>query len=258
MFSLNIYVKRPWLSHDLAILKWTSQVASWTHLALSRQHALQPLSVRSRGHSAPGTGRERFFPLHLHPSNYHKWARLQREIGNKVRKRWATGEPLIHAASHRGNTARRLQTAAVIDFVLRPLSFSPTLFQQLARIPADSVHLFAVCSPMCLKQRHFTGKLVLNPKCEFGFWIGKQENAWRLLSDVYFHQIKRRRKWKDLFKFPESGAAWGTFLSLVFLTREALKAQVNTPQYQRLLSSASDPFHPVSTEAQGADFTLRR
>lgn len=109
------------------------------------------------------------FSLHLHPSNYHKWARLQREIGNKVRERWATGEPLIHAASHRGNTARRLQTAAVINFVLRPLSFSPTLFQQLARIPADSAHLFAVCSPMCLKQRHFTRKVGI--KHQAWVWI---------------------------------------------------------------------------------------
>lgn len=258
MFSLNIrettlVVARscdPQVNESSGLVGRPSSERTW--LCVDSK-ALQPLSVWSRGHSAPGTGRQRFFSLHLHPSNYHKRARLQREIGNKVRKRWATGEPLIHAASHRQQTS-----AAVIDFVLRPLSFSPTLFQQLARIPADSVHLFAVCSPMCLKQRHFTGKLALNPKCEFGFWIGKQENAWRLLSDVYFHQIKRRRKWKDLFKFPESGAAWGTFLSLVFLTREALKAQVNTPQYQRLLSSALDPFHPVSTEAQGADFTLRR
>lgn len=43
-----------------------------------------------------------------------------------------------------------------------------------------------------------------------------------------------------------------------FSDKRSFESAGEHAHYQRSLSSASDPFHPVRTEEQGADFTLRR
>lgn len=171
-----------------------------TRLAFRWHHTMQKLSEWSRGRRAPPTERRRAFTLSLSLSPHEQLP----QMGPSSARHWKDVSDPGWEAFSRCNTARRLQTAPVSRLQLpHRLGFTASVissnFQPLSRIPAESEHSFAVCLVKCFKWRNIRGKLA-TPSVTLWlfFWIGKK-NALKLLSDVYFHQIKMCIKWKDFF-----------------------------------------------------------